>query len=225
MWDDMAISGYDNKLTYLTPVFSGFQAGLSYTPKLESASRGENGNSLDDQIGEYGDVWEVAARYEGQFGDLGLAIGGGFQHANAEDDTTPVLFVDVDNSGDYSAGDTALVTVDDREAWNVGLDLNWGPFGLGAAYTEDDQGLDGDLDLKTWVVGADYTTGPFKLGASYLNQDAEDTIEADRWTGGVAYTYGPGMTFRGSITYADFDVDGGDDYDATSVLLGTQIDF
>jgi hypothetical protein len=73
-----------------------------------------------------------------------------------------------------------------------------------------------------------YTTGPFKLGASYLNNDIEDTLETDRYTGGVTYTYGPGMSFRGSVSYIDHEVDGslgGGDADATSVLLGTQINF
>lgn len=228
---DMAISGADNKFTYLTPVFSGFQAGVSYTPEMGADSRGENGNSLDDETsvtGNYGDVWELAARYEGQFGDLGMALGAGYQHASLEADsvvgTGSTLFIDADTSGTFTAGDTSFV--DDREAWNVGLDLNWGPFGLGGGYSEDDLGLDGEADAQTWVVGVDYTTGPFKLGATYINQDVDTVYEADRWTGGVNYTYGPGMTFRGSISYANYDVDSAaGDIDATSILLGTQIDF
>ena len=93
-------------------------------------------------------------------------------------------------------------------------------------------------DEETLVVGVDYTTGPFKLGASYLTQDGTlsvagntgtDGVETERYTGGVVYTYGPGMTFRGSISHVEHDnvagLTRGDSLDATSVLLGTQINF
>lgn len=237
---DNAISGTSDKFTYLTPVFNGFQAAFSYTPEI-AGSRGTNGNRDDDTVAEYGDVWEIAARYEGQFGELGLAVGAGYSHASLERDVDTVaggagsdaiFFRDVNgNGGVFQAGtDVVVATLDDREAWNVGVDLNWGPFGLGAVYTEDDNGVSGDwLETETWAVGIDYTTGPFKIGGSYLNQDLrEDTVEADRFTGGVTYTYGPGMTFRGSVSYVELDERVGitnDSADATSVLLGTQIDF
>ncbi|MBP7720897.1 MAG: hypothetical protein KA155_00005, partial [Alphaproteobacteria bacterium] len=57
-----------------------------------------------------------------------------------------------------------------------------------------------------------------------------DGIEVDRYTGGVVYTYGPGMTFRGSISHAEFEnvagiTGGATDADATSVVIGTQINF
>lgn len=237
---DHAVTGSADKFTYLTPVFNGFQAGFSYTPEI-AGSTGLNGNRVDDVVGVYGDVWEVAARYEGQFGELGVAVGAGYSHASLESDVDTVaggagsdaiFFRDVNgNGGAFQAGiDEVVATLDDAEAWNVGLDLNWGPFGIGAVYTEDDNGVSGDwLETETWAVGIDYTTGPFKLGASYYTQDLrEDTVEADRWTGGVTYTYGPGMTFRGSISYIELDEGLGitsDSAEATSVMLGTQIDF
>ncbi|MBU0801112.1 MAG: porin [Alphaproteobacteria bacterium] len=234
---DHAVSGTSNKFTYLTPVFNGFQAGFSYTPELSAVSRGIAGNSIDDQgAGNYGDVWDVAARYEGQFGEVGLALGAGYTHAEQEDNSAvvaPVFYRDVNNNGTFNAGvDGVVGSLDDRAAWNVGVDLNWGPFGLGAVYMEDDNGVSGDaLETETWAVGIDYTTGPFKLGASYLNQDqavASNEVETDRYTGGVTYTYGPGMSFRGSISFIDHDENTGfqnSSADATSVLLGTQIDF
>ena len=238
---DQAVSGTSNKFTYLTPVFNGFQAGFSYTPDLGQGSRdAATGNNPDDQVGDYGDVWDVAARYEGQFGEVGLAVGAGYTHAENESgvDTVAgglgsnaILYRDVDASGTFTAGDVVTAALDDREAWNVGIDLNWGPFGLGAIYAEDDNGVSGDaFETETWAIGIDYTTGPFKLGASYYDQELDNTIdvEVDRWTGGVAYTYGPGMTFRGSISYIDHEENVGfeaSSADATSVLLGTQIDF
>lgn len=239
---DQAVTGTFNKLTYLTPVFSGFQAGVSYTPEFEG-TRDLNGVIVKDS-NQFGDAWDLAARYEGQFGEVGLAIGAGWTHAERRNAPANNVVFYRENGGvaggaggvngvnGYDAGvDTVLSRLDDRKAWNVGIDLNWGPFGIGAIYTEDDNGISSGFDRDTWVVGIDYTTGPFKIGASYLNQDQEfgpAEIETDRYSLGLTYTYGPGMSFRGSVSYIDHDTNVGfakTSADATSVLLGTQIDF
>lgn len=183
-----------DKITYLTPVYSGFQAGLSYTPEVVDSSRALSGNSLLTTTGTTDDVWELAVRYEGMISNVGVILGGGYTTAN-----------------------------NDVDQWNLGADLDIGAFGLGAVYTTLDEGNNNDVD--TWVLGADYTTGPFKLGLSYLNNsDDNDTTEVDRYTGGVVYTYGPGMTFRGSVAYTQDDATANDD-DATTVTVGTQINF
>jgi hypothetical protein len=196
---DNDIAGNDDKITYLTPVYSGFQGGISWTPEAgDDVSEGNNGNSLDT-AGTFDNVWEAALRYEGSFNNVGMILGGGYTYAD-----------------------------EDTSEWNVGADFDIGAFGIGAIYTEFNGDNTTTVDSETWAVGGDYTTGPFKLGVSYLNNQADDLVEADRYTGGVVYTYGPGMSFRGSVSYADFDADGGSglaDADATSVLLGTQINF
>lgn len=251
---DLAVSGFDNKISYLTPVFSGFQGGVSYTPELsdngEVTRTFESGVNIDDQINDFGSTWGVAARYEGQFEELGVAIGVGYEHANLEEEgTLQGIFVS-DAVDAIAATDTLVTEFDDRTAWNAGVDFDWGPFGLGVAYVEDDLGIDDGADRETFVVGLDYTTGPFKIGASYLNQDQETDalfgnglvagvaggdLEAERYTGGVVYTYGPGMTFRGSVSYVEYDASDlnvgavddlqEDEFDSTTVLLGTQIRF
>ena len=225
---DNAPARSDNKLTYMTPVFSGFQFGVSYTPDLGSgANSWTPGNASDDTISDFGSVWEAAGRYEGQLGDVGVALGGGYTHADLED--APLAAA-------------ANTRDDDRARWDVGLDLNWGAFGLGGAYYEDDNGYDLDGEETTWTVGVDYTTGPFKLGASYYdtttaldgieNAANSGDFEADRWMAGVTYTYGPGMTFRGSVGFVDAEVPAAllaaatnNQTDATYLMLGTQINF
>lgn len=220
---DQDATGYADKLTYLSPIMNGFQVGVSYTPDVADASFEDMAN-LEDVNNAFGSAYELGARYEGQFNNVGVIVGGGYTHVDLEEDTD------------------AINNEDDRTQWNGGVDLDIGPFGVGVAYTHDDfaetPGNPND-DEETWVVGVDYTTGPFKIGASYLNKDAgadiagdtgTDGVESDRYSGGVTYTYGPGMTFRGSVSYVDHDNVAGlagtsDDIDATSVLLGTQINF
>jgi len=97
-------------------------------------------------------------------------------------------------------------------------------------YTQDNGGQTQGDNNKTWDAGVDYTTGPYKLGLSYLNNkiQLDSTVnEADttRYTGGLVYTYGPGMTFRGSVSYVKTALPTVSDVTATDVLLGTQINF
>lgn len=237
---------FDNKLTYMTPVFSGFQAGVSYTTDTGcSGSNALAGNCTKDEALDYGSVWELAARYEGKVANVGVTAGAGYTKSNLE----------VDNAFE-----------DDDKTWDAGLNLKWSAFDLGGAYLKSNNGANntpyGDGDTRVWVAGLDYTIGAYKLGMSYYNQkqdvgaiDAvlEDAfyapgdldadvngvdraVDTDRWSAGVQYTYGPGMTFRGSVNYInhqigvrDFINDALDeaavDDSHTFVMLGTQINF
>jgi outer membrane protein OmpU len=189
---DHDVSGKSDKVTYLSPVMGGFQAGFSWTPeKGRDESRETSG--VGSNTAENVDTVDVAVRYEGSFDAVSVTAGAGYS----------------DYEGD--------------NAWNAGLDLGMGAFGVGVVYTTEDD-ADATTATDTWVVGVDYTTGPFTLGASYLNQDKEsDDTETDRYAAGVTYAYGPGMTFRGSVAYQDFDTT--TDVDGTAVMLGTQVNF
>ncbi len=208
----MTAVDYDNdlarnmdKVTYLSPVFSGFQAGVSYTPDNGTADQSANG--ADNTAGVQSDIYELAARYEGQISNVGVILGAGYTGASEE---------------------AHLVNNDDYKEWNVGADLDIGAFGLGAIYTENNNARSTEDENETWVVGADYTTGPFKIGASYLNNTSDlgaQDPETDRVTAGVIYTYGPGMTFRGSVGYTEVDNAVLADVDATTVTVGTQVKF
>ncbi|MGH1404245.1 MAG: porin [Alphaproteobacteria bacterium] len=194
---DADITGKSDRLTYLSPVFSGFQVGASFAPDSGSADDfgvGSDGTSAEE-------AYDVAARYEGQFQNVGVIAGAGYSTV---------------------INDTA--TGDDADSFNVGLDLDIAAFGIGAIYLSETDTA--DVDTDTFVIGLDYTTGPFKLGASYLNQDIDDAAdtETDRYTAGVVYNYGPGMSFRGSVQFVDEETTT-TDTDATAVTLGTQINF
>lgn len=218
---------YTNKFTYITPVFSGFQAGFSYTPSVTDAdlngttasvvSNSAAGLPIDWQNG-----WELAARYEGTFEALDVAIGAGYSHASQETDA-------------------ASPDDDDLVDWNVGLNLGYGAFGFGAAYVSFDETGDHNETLDGWDFGADYVTGPYKFGVSYLTVTQENDptssgstatttadTDIDRWTVGAIYEWGPGMTFRGAVQYQDVeDLNGTatSDYNGTQVSVGTQLNF
>ncbi len=206
-------TGTDEKITYLSPNWSGFQFGLSYTPDVASNSvedinsaSGVSGFAGDDVEDNLSAAYEGAIRYEGTFNNVGFAVGAGYTDITIEKDTN--------NSSE------------DVKQWNVGADLDIGAFGLGAAYLNTDGSTEGDSDsADTYVVGADYTTGPFQFGASYLNINTDSSTDTDRYTGGVVYTLTQGLTLRGSVSYIQHDVTAGSDVDATSVLGGVQFNF
>lgn len=210
-YDNDATSGFD-KITYITPLFSGFQAGVSYTPDMNDGSRGDNGNAPDNIEDELGDAYDVGARFEHEFQTWKFALGAGYTLVNLEEE---------------SAGST----LDDFDEWNVGTNIGIGAYSFGVVYTENNGGSKLDADQKTWVLGADYTFGDYRLGASYLNRKVEEngagTTAADRYTGGLVYEYGPGLSFRGAVSYVDVNAPStiSDDVDATSVTIGTQILF
>ena len=197
---DMDPSGKADKLTYLSPIMNGFQFGATFSPDTDAADDLEGVGTESAGVDE---TYELALRYEGQFENVGVIAGAGYSNGS---------------------NNNTLATADDRDVWNVGLDLDIGAFGVGAIYMEDSTTSE-DSDEETFVLGADYTTGPFKIGISYLNRDEEGTdTEYDRYTGGVTYEYGPGMSFRGSIQHLEQET-GSTDADGTAVVLGTQVKF
>lgn len=212
---DNDLTGKNQKITYLSPIWNGFQFGVSYTPEVGDAdATGLSGFNTDGIDNDLEDAWEAAFRYEGNFNNVGFALGAGYTTVDTTELTTPAV-------------------LDDFEEWNVGLDLDIGAFGIGAIYTDNNNGTQvGDSD-DTIVVGVDYTTGPFKLGASYLTKNDEAGLatgeyETDRYTGGVIYTAAPGLSFRGSVSFVDHSAPTAvttTDVSATSVMGGVQLNF
>ncbi|WP_435640736.1 porin [Micavibrio aeruginosavorus] len=206
---DTAPTGASDKLTYITPNFNGFQAAVSYTPEVDAASR-SLGVSADDEEGDLGTAYEAAVRYEGNFDAFRLAVGAGYAQVEVEEDAV-------------------APANDDVQSWNLGANVGFGAFNIGAVYfDEENTGGVEDVNTDGFVVGVDYTTGPFVIGASYYNaDDVHETagLDAERYSGGVTYNYGPGMSFRGSVHHVQYDEAAGDDVDGTSLLLGTQINF
>lgn len=224
--------GYANKFTYFTPVFNGLQAGVSYTPTVGVpnlpvvSAIGLAGAGIIDQAGiaaaqtdddgdQFDNGWEIAARYEGSFEMVDVAVGAGFSQASLENKTASATFDD------------------DFKMWNAAANLGYGAFGLGVAYLTTNNGVENNADYDALVAGVDYTTGPYKLGLSYMDAKQENgagvaDTDAERWTVGAIYEWGPGMTFRGAVQMQDIEDIGGvaaDDLEGTQVTLGTQLNF
>ena len=200
------------KITYLTPKFGGFQFGASYAPEVSDdpnvTGNGVAAMNSDDDDADLENLMEFAGRWDGAYENIGLSFGGGFGMADNENDAAPAD--------------------DDRQQWNVGANMQWSAFEFGAAYLED-EGFPvtggASADRETWTVGLGWANDAYTAGVSYFDRSTEDDdVEANRWTVGGTYTYGPGMTFRGAVAFGDVEV-AGDEDDFTQVTLGTEINF
>lgn len=216
---------YTNKITYFTPKFNGFQAGVSYAPEVTNGVQAINqnlhGQASDDDAGDFEDLWEVAARWDGEFNGVGLSFGAGYGHASTEVNA--------------AAG---AIGSDDRTQWNVAAAATWNQFSAGVVYKEDNHGITGagafDQE-ETWAFGLAWDNGPWHAGASYMNSDYEfqgatRDPELDRFTIGGGYEFGPGMSFRGAVAFGEYDnilaaPGAGDSRDFTQVTLGTEVNF
>lgn len=213
---DHDMSTPNDKLTYISPNFGGFQVGVSYTPEAKATSRSLDGVSAGEDEDDLSDIWDVAARFGNDVSWGSYTVGAGYSHGSNED----------------GIGAAATAPSEDRAQWNVGADLNIGAWGLGAVYTHDDRGELGgsDSDQTQWGLGVDYNWDHYVLGVSYLDQDNEfgtNEIDTQRYTAGLTYKYGPGVDFRGLVTHINHDVDVGlgNDVDGTALMLGTSISF
>lgn len=201
-------TGKAEKVTYMTPKWSGLQLGVSYTPDVGSPNgAGTSGFALD-QVG-LDEAYEVGVRYQGEANNLKYKVGAGYAHIEQG---------------------TAGAANDDVKQWNVGIDLDIGAFGIGAVYTDTENNLGAAVgDNQTYAVGVDYAlTEDVKLGASYFNGDygvAAGDIEVDRYTAGVSYSFVEGVSLRGSISHIQHEVPAAADVDGTSVMGGFVMNF
>lgn len=205
---DQDISSDSDKISYFTPVFSGLQLGLSYTPERNTTR--SFGNAVADETGDFSDYIDTAIRYETKFNKGRAILGAGFSHASLEEKTG---------------------LLDDRKAWNIAADFDISQFGFGAAYTKDTGANKSGTEITNLVLGADYKAGHYVWGASYFHQKDEGALtktdlETMRYTGGLVYNIVPSVSFRGSLSYIDHNSDlAQQDSSSTIFLLGTQIIF
>ncbi len=196
------VSPFATQADYAQDFYKDSDKFTYLTPIVNGFQAGASYSAVNDAAGSIGaditsdSAYELAVRYEGSFDNVGVIAGAG-----------------------YSAAE------EDEDAFNVGLDLDIAAFGIGAAYGDADTSATTEEEFM--VIGVDYTTGPFKLGASYYNVETDDgttETDVDRFTAGVTYEYGPGMSFRGSVAYQDEEV-GTTETDATAITIGTQVNF
>ena len=202
------------QLYYTTPVFSGFQLGVSYAPDQSQDTRSNPGGAFGagPLVGNSSeDIWSVAAGYSREFETWTLGLSAGY----------------LTSSDEGGAGT-------DADTWGGAAVFGFGEWKFGGGY----QKLDADnfvFEYELWDIGLTWRRAAWGVGLGFSQTNTEAGVAGaeedtnDVWVLGVSYSMGPGVTLSGALSYNAFDNNAaggaGPDYDATSAMMGLQIDY
>jgi outer membrane protein OmpU len=201
------LSGDSEKITYFTPRMAGFQAGVSYNPENDTSGgpyQNRNFGIRNDVTTGVKDIWSVGLNYDGKFDAASIRASIG-----------------------YETGSAAVSGQDDPSAISVGLNVGFGGFTIGGAYTDRDNMNTGDtytngLDSKIYAVGIAYRTGPWGVSALYNYNDNDGQTKNKEYEVAASYQLGAGVQLRGGLQHGDT---GSRNLDSTTVFLGTFLTF
>jgi len=199
-----------DKFDYVTPVFDGFSAGLSFEPNQTAE------NVTDPVVSQPGgadlrvNTYEIGGRYKAILGPVGVNLSGGYLGAGAVSSSTAAT-----GSEPYQA-----VSVG-----SAGAELTYGGLTVGGntkfgnmngQYVPNPSGASNAIG---WLAGAVYTIGKLTVGGSYFDYQStgdytKPLLEGQRRETGAAagatYVLVPGVKLFASYLYGtrhqgDFD--------------------
>jgi hypothetical protein len=179
------------RLSYFTPRFAGFQVGLSFTPNVNQ----EDSGAYTDKNAQRANAMHGSINYTNNFngvqlnGSLGASQYGKVSSAAA---TSPL-----------SKGVTDL---------SAGLQVGAAGFMVGGGYRK----LSADLGAENgsaMSIGVSYTTGPLSVGGSYAvsSVDGAATAGDDKVTQilfAASYSMGPGVDLIAALFHAKYEDEG-----------------
>lgn len=200
-----------NKVSYYTPRFAGFQAGVSYLFDTTAGDKGQFLSRGDNTAGEAQNVVVGALNYEGKFSNIDVAVG---------------------VTGEY--GKSEVSTFNNLRTYQAGAKVGYQGFSVAGSYGNLGDSLrtkavSSDSSNYFWTVGGAYETGPFGASVTYLSSQYDTGPSHNDFSNlsfGVDYKLAAGLT-----PYAEVDIIKLDptatvnDNDATVVLVGTQLAF
>jgi len=201
-----------NKVSYYSPVFSGLQLGVSFTP--DEGDTGTVAGSTGKLNGDNENVFDVGLSYSGNFSGVGVnsALVGEF-------------------------GSSEAAATEDTSAWGLGLALDYMGFSVAGSYTDwSDSGLATGSTADTqhsWTAGAAYATGPFGVSVTYLDSTGSaggvgsTDLDFKNLVVGADYTLAPGLVPYVEVSFFDTDdnVAGTADNNGNVVLVGAELTF
>lgn len=205
--------GNDDKITYYTPRFAGFQAGVSYAPSL--TNRGELTSRLD-AAGTVGakDIWEGGINYENQFDQIGFAAGATGELGTVSDD-----------------GTAPATRLNNLNAWNAGAKVSFLGFSIAGSYGDWQDSFDvNGVKAQYYTVGGAYEYGPFGASVTYLNSDVQPTGFDNNFqdiSAGIDYKLAPGLTPFAEYTWYQIDPSGvgAIENKGNVVIIGSELSF
>jgi predicted porin len=211
-------TGDSNKVTYYTPVISGFSAAVSLTPDSTAAMN----SGLPAESANPENVIEAAVKYA-------VTVSG----IDAEVSARGIR-------GRYGLNDTgdAATGREEVRAWGIGAMAAYAGFEVAGSYTDNgDTGVfkadaaNGADAGGWWDIGLAYGTGPYKVSVAYMRSWAAaaggvQDDEVDYLSLGTGYAAAPGLDFYATYQYVDLDRAGTvSDNEANMFMVGTQVSF
>ncbi|WP_422369322.1 porin [Pelagibius sp.] len=203
---DMADSSDSTKITYTTPNFNGFSAGISYTPDTEDGSDGNGFNNanpegIHDHIG-------LGLGYDGEFNGVGVELGLVAGFGTFDDEPEDDLF----NIGGGAAISYAGFT-----------------FAAGAFWQDaDGGGPTTEIVGESWAVdaGIGYATGPWSFSVNgIISEDDNTSDELLAGSANVGYQVAPGVRVFLTGYVGEEDLGAGGSNDIVAVTSGLAVSF
>ena len=173
-----AQSGDDRSVMYFSPVFNGFQFGMSYAqddgearPSLvyqlptTTMMTGES-MKVTSPVATHDAVYSVAGRYDGEIGDFGLTVAAGYLRVKSKD---------ISGYSDNAMQEALTAFNVDSDQWDAGIVVYYGNWGLGGSYTDiSDMRNVGGTDIEAYDIGLAYwSDGAFSAGIYWLHEEID----------------------------------------------------
>ncbi|MGE3769809.1 MAG: porin [Bdellovibrionales bacterium] len=223
------------KVTYYTPVVSGFQLGVSYIPQFYDYGQNvvkfnQNAFAISNNgaAHPYNHVVEAGAQWQGNFDKVNVTLSG--------------LLTTGDAEAEFAAAGGVF---QDFTAWALGGQLGYAGFTLGGSYYDpgDFLALVGqNNEQSSWSLGATYEFGQAAVGVSYIQAEGYVNNAVSATTGNIVpgfyvedytavgvggeYKWMPGLTTSVDAVFFDQDAAGvANDNDGNIFLLSQRVDF
>lgn len=194
------------RITYYTPSFSGFTAGISYAPS--AAGNAANAAPVNRNAGIV-DIFDLGVNYSQSFGTTDITL-----------------------AARWGTGDNQAAGVSDPETWGVGFQVGFSGFTFGASYAENDNGVAGGAgDQEGYSVGVAYdAAGPWTFGLeAYIgevdNGAGNPDGEYEYYKLAANRDLGPGVSWTTYLLQGQTQDAVGGDIDGTAIGTAINLSF
>jgi len=193
------------KITYYTPRFSGFQAGVSYTPNTDATGIATPAAGA----GTFDNIFSGGVNYSGQFDSVGVKAA-----------ATAIT---------GSSNEKVAAAAADLEGWDVGANVTFSNITVGGSYGDYGDTLGANTDANYWDAGIGYAAGAFSASATYLASETDfgaTSDEFDNLSVGVDYQLAPGLVPYVEASFFNYDdAVAAAQNEGTVVLVGSELTF
>jgi len=198
--------GYEysaQKITYLSPTWSGLQVGFSFAPSTAPNTAGDGNNvaiggntrqaasAFAGDLGRPRNIFQLGARYTGTFGGIGTQLHVGYIGSSAITNVSGL-------AGAAGATPRGLSVVAAGATVSYMGFVVGGYMNTGTVNSNFTPLAPGEKTSMVYTVGAGYTNGPWAAGVAYTSANQAGAFgngvnrTDNGWAAGVTYTYVPG---------------------------------